>query len=199
MVCSETLPCVSSKIRRPQQYKHISNCVLQLHNLFSCADEVNVYNFLRAIFIYVWILHHQDQLRKYHAIFWHVRDPISRLPTCFSLRFGASNICLQHISGDTMSGNVRHWSCLLSCQSPPRPRFSIWWFLTQKRKPCETCPCIRQFSISINFPRSSICFSNITSEIVSVVLVTSMYFSGEMNDPSVGRYNLTWCSTTWWR
>ena len=195
MVCSETLPCVSSKIRRPQQYKHISNCVLQLHNLFSCADEVNVYNFLRAIFIYVWILHHQDQLRKYHAIFWHVRDPISRLPTCFSLRFGASNICLQHISGDTMSGIevVCSLVSLLQDLVFPSGGFSL------KKKTMWNMSCIRQFSISINFPRSSICFSNITSEIVSVVLVTSMYFSGEMNDPSVGRYNLTWCSTTWWR
>ena len=41
-------------------------------------------------------------------------------------------------------------------------------------------------------------FSNITSKDVSVVLVTSTYFSGIGNDSSLGTYSLT-LGSTWWR
>ena len=65
----------------------------------------------------LWILHHQDQCSKYHAIFWHCRASASRLPTfAFSLRFDASDIPFQ-ISDR-----------LLSCQSHPGPCISIRWF-----------------------------------------------------------------------
>ena len=96
--CSEILPWVFSKIRWPQQYKHIWSCVLQLrnrHRTFQLSTSIFHYT-LEFLIIII-------NEEKYHAIFWHFRALASRLPICcFALRFDASDV-RSHISGHTLS------------------------------------------------------------------------------------------------
>ena len=47
---------------------------------------------------------------------------------------------------------VGSWGRLFPRQSPPGPCLSIRWFLIQCNESCETCPCIRKLSFSINVP-----------------------------------------------
>ena len=146
---------------------------------------------------YPWIPRHQDQWSEYHAIFWHYRVEVFHwtdrpLWILFAFR------CIGHIFPNLWPQSVWPGGRLFSCQSLPRPCISIRRFFIQYGESCEICPCIWQFSISINVPIVCYGFSNITSNKKSVVLVTSIYFSGIGNNSSFGTYNLT-LGTSWWR
>ena len=149
--CSETLPCVSSWIRRPQQSKHFSSCVVQLCHKFPCAD------FQKKSTKHC-CCHRNFQLSK--SIFHDASSSgtVKKIPRnllalssfgfsmahfCFSLRFAASDICF-HISGHTLSG--LEVVCFL-VNLPPGPCISIKCPPIQYNESCETCPCIWQLCL----------------------------------------------------
>ena len=112
--CSETLPCVSSQIRRPQQQKHISSCVVQLCHRFPCADEVEFYKALLLASEFPTFYEHFFIIRLNSSSSGSKKKILCNLlalPSLgfsmshlgFSLRFDALDTCF-HMSGHTLSG-----------------------------------------------------------------------------------------------
>ena len=140
---SETLPCVSSKTRRLQQYKHILSCVVQLRHKFPRADEVEFYKallpasefptFYERFFIMSLNSSSSSSLKKIQR---------NLLALSFLLFFA-----FRCISGHTLSG--LEVVCFLVSLSPG-PCISIRCLLIQNNESREICPCIRQISFSIN-------------------------------------------------
>ena len=188
------------QIRRPQQHKRISSSVVQLCNKFPCADSVEVYNalllasefapFFSIFSWYAWILHHQvsDIIE-----FWLLDGQL-----CFSLRFR----CIRHVLPPFWPHIAWSWGCLFPRKSPhpssPPTMYirqvalrSIKWILWNL-----SLHLTKSVSPS-TFHSSSLRFSDITSNVVSVVLVTSMYFNGTGNDSSVG-VTFGFTIISWW-
>ena len=86
---------------------------------------------------------------------------------------------------------------LFSCQSLTRPCIpgGFSFNIVNLVKPVHVSDNSRSPS---TFHQSSMFLSNITPKDVSVVRVTSIYFSGKGNDSSLGTYSLT-LGSTWWR
>ena len=104
---------------------------------------------------------------------------------CFSFLFAASDI-----SGHTLSG--LEVVCFL-VSLPSRTCKSIRWWILWNLSMHPTILYLHQRSHNLQYV-----FSNITSKVVSVVLVTSMCFSGTGIDSSLGTYSVT-RGSTWWR
>ena len=77
------------------------------------------------------------------AVLWFLDCPLL-------LRFAFRRI--GHIFPNLWPQSVWSGGRLFSCQFPPGPCMSIRWFFIQYSESYETCPCIWQFSISINVP-----------------------------------------------
>ena len=108
---------------------------------------------------------------------------------CFLFR------CIGHKFPHIWSYIIRKRSFLFPCKSPRDhvyPSGGLSFSRTNLVNPVHASD--NSLSPS-TFQLSSICFSNITSGDVHVVLVTSMYFNGIRNDSSLGTYSLTLGST----
>ena len=157
-----------------------------------------------------WHRNFQLSTRILHDVFEFLIIRISEVNTMqFSgiveLRFFDSPLWLffalrriRHIFPNLWPQSVWSGGRLFSCQSPARPCISIQWFSIQYGEPCETCPRIWQFSISINVTTIVDIFYQHDIQVVLVALVASMYFSGIRNDASLDTYSLS-LGSTWWR
>ena len=191
--CSETHPCVSSWIRRPHQFKHMLSCVVQLcsqrSSLQSIAAGIEISNFLRAF----------SFLR---LIFFIIRFKKRKIPRTLlalssfgfsmahfwcSLRLDASDTCF-HISAHTVSD--LEVVCFLVSLSPDHVNPS-GGFSFNTMNLVKNVHASDEHLLPSTFQQSSIFLSDITSRDASVVLVTSMYFSGTGNDSSLGTHSFT--------
>ena len=133
----------------PQVSLYFSRRVLQ-----GIAAGIGTSNFLRRLFhnILEFLIIRINEVNTTQSSgiveLWFFDSPLSLL---FAFRR------FRHFFPNLWPQSVCVWSGgrLLSCQSPPRPCISIRWFFIQYSEPCETCPCIWQFSISINVPTVS--------------------------------------------
>ena len=184
---------------RHQQYKRILSCVFQYcglllhcfwryfarHCWWHRNFQLSTSGFdCELEFFVIWFVEEYSLQVSGIVELWFLDSPSL---FCF-LFFAASDMCY-HLSDHTLSG--REVVCFLVSLPTDHvyPSGGLSFNKVNLVKPVHAS----DHSLSIStFQSSSICFSNITSKDVWVVLVTSMYFIG------LGTYSLTRC-TTWWR
>ena len=102
----------------------------------------------------------------------------------FSLR------CFWHFCPYPWSQVIRPWCRLFLYQPLPGPCIPIWRFFFQEGESFESCTRFWKVSGSVDISIIGWRRSSITSKVVLVALVTSMYRSGIWNDSSLGTYSL---------
>ena len=199
-ICEEFLPFRFWLIRHLQQYVHIQSFTLQKthqvslllrHNevLQGIVVDIGISIFVRAFFKMSLNSSSSGLMKEIPRNLLALSSfGFSIVHFSFSLRFDASDICF-HIIWPHIVGSWGRF-CFLIRFFPDRAHPSGGFSIKKMNLVKPVHACDKSLSPS-TFQWSSTCLCDITSKVVSVVLVTSMIFSGIGNHSSVGTYSLT--------